>query len=175
MSPLSITPEAARQMMASGALLVDIRDADEYARQSIPGALPVPLAQLTPDRLAAQAASTVIFHCRSGQRTRINAEQLSRCGGGDCHILEGGLDAWMRAGLPISTDASQPLELSRQVHIAAGSLVLSGVALGATLSPWFYALAAFVGAGLTFSGVTGFCGMARLLMVMPWNRPESVH
>ena len=85
MSPLSITPEAARQMMASGGLLVDIRDADEYARQSIPGALSVPLAQLTPDRLAAQAASTVIFHCRSGQRTRINAEQLSRCGGGDCH------------------------------------------------------------------------------------------
>ena len=35
----------------------------------------------------------------------------------------------------------------------------------------FFALAAFVGAGLTFAGATGFCGMARLLAHMPWNRP----
>jgi hypothetical protein len=58
----------------------------------------------------------------------------------------------------------------RQVQIAAGSLVLTGVLLGAIASPAFYAIAGFVGAGLTLAGVTGTCAMARLLRVMPWNR-----
>jgi predicted branched-subunit amino acid permease len=58
----------------------------------------------------------------------------------------------------------------RQVQIAAGSLVVIGVLLGALVHPGFYALSAFVGAGLVFAGVSGFCGMARLLVLMPWNR-----
>jgi len=44
------------------------------------------------------------------------------------------------------------------------------------VAPGFYALSAFVGAGLIFAGTTGFCGMAHLLGLMPWNRrkPASV-
>jgi hypothetical protein len=42
--------------------------------------------------------------------------------------------------------------------------------LGALVAPGFYALSGFVGAGLLFAGVSGFCGMARLLAVMPWNK-----
>ena len=60
--------------------------------------------------------------------------------------------------------------LSRQVQIAAGALVLTGVIFGFLIAPAWFALAGFVGAGLTFAGVTGFCGMARLLMRAPWNR-----
>ncbi|WP_259461660.1 DUF2892 domain-containing protein, partial [Enterobacter sp. R1(2018)] len=56
------------------------------------------------------------------------------------------------------------------VQIAAGTLVLVGVLLGYTLHPDFFLLSGFVGAGLLFAGVSGFCGMARLLAVMPWNR-----
>jgi hypothetical protein len=58
----------------------------------------------------------------------------------------------------------------RQVQIAAGSMVVLGVVLGALVSPWLYLLAGFVGAGLVFAGITGTCGLARLLRVMPWNR-----
>jgi hypothetical protein len=39
------------------------------------------------------------------------------------------------------------------------------------VSPWFLAAAAFFGGGLTFVGATGTCGLALLLMKMPWNRP----
>ena len=57
----------------------------------------------------------------------------------------------------------------RQVQIVAGSLVALGVALGVLVSPWMLILPAFVGCGLVFAGVSGWCGMARLLAVMPWN------
>ena len=49
-------------------------------------------------------------------------------------------------------------------------MILVGVVLGFALSPVWFGLAAFVGAGLTVAGTTGWCGMARLLAVMPWNR-----
>ena len=88
----------------------------------------------------------------------------------ETYILEGGLDAWKKAGLPVTLDRSQPIDIIRQVQIVAGSLVLSGVVLGALVAPGFYALSGFVGAGLLFAGISGFCGMARLLAVMPWNR-----
>lgn len=72
--------------------------------------------------------------------------------------------------MPIVEDKSQPLPLMRQVQIAAGALILLGVVLGYAVNSGFFLLSGFVGAGLTFAGLTGFCGMARLLAVMPWNR-----
>lgn len=78
-----------------------------------------------------------------------------------------------KAGLPVVVDASHPLELQRQVQIAAGSLIVLGAVLGTTVSPWFHALSGLVGAGLLFAGVSGFCGLARVLMRMPWNRKAT--
>ena len=92
--------------------------------------------------------------------------------GGDCdaYVVEGGLDAWRKAGLPVATDRRAPLELQRQVQIGAGSMAFLGTLLGLLVSPWFFAIPLFVGGGLTVAGVTGFCGMAMLLMRAPWNR-----
>jgi hypothetical protein len=56
------------------------------------------------------------------------------------------------------------------VQITAGSLVVLGVVLGLMVQPAFLGLSAFVGAGLVFAGTTGWCGMAKLLAMMPWNR-----
>lgn len=56
--------------------------------------------------------------------------------------------------------------LMRQVQIAAGALVLLGVILTQDTAPAWIALSAFVGAGLVFAGLSGFCGM----VLMPWNR-----
>ena len=114
----------------------------------------------------------VIFHCKSGARTRANAQRLAGKLGETCDafIVEGGLDAWRKAGLPVVTDRHQPLELERQAQIWAGSLTLFGTLLGLVVSPWFFAVPAFVGAGLVTAGLTGFCSMARILMRAPWNR-----
>lgn len=168
LTPLS--PDAARQRMAQGAVLVDIRAADENARERIAQALNIPLEQLSEGAAVLQDVNAVIFHCRSGNRTQLNAKTLQACAPCDTYVLEGGLDAWKKAGLPVIADLSQPLELQRQVQIAAGSFIVLGTILGATVSPWFFLMAGFVGAGLIFAGVSGFCGLARALMKMPWNR-----
>lgn len=165
-----ITPDRAAELLAAGAVLIDIRDADEHARERIPQAQHVPLSSLETSLRGTHGASALIFHCRSGNRTRAHAQRLAACASGEVYVLEGGLDAWKRAGYALTADRSQPLEMQRQVQIAAGSLALLGVILGAAVSPLFYAVAGFVGAGLTFAGVTGTCPMTRLLQILPWNR-----
>jgi hypothetical protein len=62
------------------------------------------------------------------------------------------------------------ISLERQVRIAAGSLVVVGVLLGWLVHPILLGLAAFVGAGLVFAGITDTCGMGMLLARMPWNQ-----
>lgn len=172
MSLPTISPEEAKRLVADGAVLIDIREADEHARSHIPGAYHVALSRLDPSLLAASSGKTVIFHCRSGARTLGNASRLAAGAGPSCqaYILEGGIDAWQRAGLPVVTDETQPIDLQRQVQIGAGSLVFIGALLGLFVSPWFFAVPIFVGAGLMTAGITGFCGMARLLVHAPWNR-----
>lgn len=164
----SISARDAEQLIREGALLVDIREPDEFARTHIPGALNIPLAKL--DGLET-GERQVLFHCRSGARTQSNAVRLAEASGdAPCYIVEGGLDAWAKAGLPVAHDKSQPLEIMRQVQLVAGALILTGVALGFLVAPGFFGLSAFVGAGLMLAGATGWCGMARLLRVLPWNR-----
>ncbi|MBI2715753.1 MAG: rhodanese family protein [Rhizobiales bacterium] len=170
----TVSPEHAAELIRAGAVLVDVRDADEYARERIPGARHHALTRIDRDSPARSGDDVLIFHCRSGARTKGNAARLAAAAQ-DCevYILDGGLDAWKKAGLPVALDRSQPIDIMRQMQIAAGSLVLLGVVLGALVAPEFYALSGFVGAGLLFAGVNGFCGMARLLTVMPWNRRAS--
>lgn len=168
----TVTPDQAKRLLDRGAILLDVREADEHARERIPGARHLPLSKLDETDLTVHEGQPLIFHCRSGARTTSNATRLAGkiAEGCDAFSVEGGLDAWKKAGLPVATDHQQPLELQRQVQIAAGSMVLIGTLLGFLVSSWFLAIPAFVGVGLIAAGVTGFCGMARLLIWAPWNR-----
>jgi rhodanese-related sulfurtransferase len=168
MSLKKINSAEAKRLMDEGAVLIDIREPDEFARERVRGARNRPLGDLS--TMSNEGAAVIIFHCRSGMRTEANAARLSQACGCEAYILEGGLEAWKKAGFPVVLDVHQPLEIMRQVQITAGTLVLLGVILGTWLTPVFYGLSAFVGAGLAFAGATGWCGMAKLLALMPWNR-----
>ena len=169
LTPLS--PEEVKARLDAGrAVLIDIREPDEFARSHVPGARSHPLSVWEAAHLTVDPDADVVFTCRSGMRTAGACDRLVARVTGDAYVLFGGLDGWTKAGLPVATDAKAPLEIMRQVQIAAGSLVLLGVVLGFAVAPAFFGLSAFVGAGLTFAGATGFCGMARLLMMAPWNR-----
>lgn len=171
MTIVTLSAADTRAALDAGARLIDIRSPDEHARERIPGAVNVPL-----DRIADLPCDgrPLIFHCKSGMRTAANAAQLlAAANGAQAQILSGGIDAWRSAGHATIADRSQPLEIMRQVQITAGALVFTGVLLGLFVAPGFFGLSAFVGAGLMFAGITGWCGMANMLRLMPWNRRAS--
>lgn len=173
--PISkITAHQAQEKLSQDAILIDIREHDEFAREHIQNAVCVPFSQLQTSGLKdEQKCKKVIFYCKSGVRTQNCGKQLTQiatenqC---ETYILDGGLDAWKTAGFTVNQNKKAPLPMMRQVQIAAGSLILLGMLLGSTISPLFYLIATFVGLGLTFAGITGFCGMAVLLGKMPWNK-----
>ena len=173
MTVQTISPAEAKVLLAQGAALIDIRERDEYARENIPEAHLLSLSAIDKgDRLGPfDPFDTVIFYCQSGMRTSQNAQKLEAAvEPAKVMLIEGGLNAWKKEGQEILADRSQPLPVMRQVQIVAGSLILAGVVLGYAVHPGFFMLSGFVGAGLLFAGISGFCGMARLLEVMPWNR-----
>ncbi len=173
MSIKHIAPADAFAMLSHGAILVDIRETDEWRREHIPAARHHALSTI--ERHPPKHEGAVIFHCRSGNRTAVNAARLSATApGAKVYLLDGGIEAWRDAGLPTVKDTRQPIEIMRQVQIGAGSLVALGAVLGFAVHPGFHLLSAAVGAGLVFAGATGFCGMARLLALAPWNRRAAV-
>ncbi len=166
-----LTPQEAKVLKDRGALIVDIREPDEFAREHIDGARNMPLSQI--DKAAPHKADEiVIYHCKSGMRTQANEAQLP-AGQCEAYVLAGGIEGWKAAGLGVAADRSKPIEIMRQVQIAAGSLVVLGVMLGFVIHTGFFLLSAFVGAGLVFAGVSGTCAMAKLLSFMPWNRTAT--
>lgn len=153
------------------AILIDIRETDEHAREHILGARLAPLSAITAHDFDRDSNKIAVFHCKSGMRTQTNAAKLLAKGFAEAYSLEGGIEAWKAAGLPVHAKRKAPIEIMRQVLIAAGLIVLMGVALGFSVHPAFFALSGFMGAGLVFAGATGWCGLALLLKTMPWNRP----
>jgi rhodanese-related sulfurtransferase len=157
--------------------LLDVRTPAEHAAVHVPGVYLMPLDRLSGEKLSSVNGFTkeqpVYVLCRSGARARQAAEQLAKEGFSRCVVVDGGTQAWADAGLPVNRGDSNVISLERQVRIAAGILVLTGVILGALLHPVFYGLSAFVGAGLVFAGVTDWCGMGMMLARMPWNQRSA--
>lgn len=149
---------------------VNVCSPAEYKEQHIEGVRNVPLDTLSERAGEFANKKQVYIHCRSGKRGAKAVETLANLGvQAELINVAGGLMAWDEAGLPTKALTTR-LPIMRQVLITAGMLVLLGVTLGYVVHEWWYALAAFVGAGLTFAGVSGWCGMSKLLAVMPWNK-----
>jgi rhodanese-related sulfurtransferase len=166
-----IDPLQAKTLLDSGgAVLIDIRESDEFAREHVPGARHVPLSAFDAADFRNDGGKVAIFHCASGARTTEATPRILGTAFAEVWQLDQGLAGWKKAGLRTVVNRRMPISIQRQVQITAGLLILLGVVLGFAFSPWFFALSAFVGAGLTFAGISGTCAMANLLAVMPWNR-----
>ena len=160
--------DLADQLAEQRVTVIDVREPMEYAGGHIAGSLNVPLSRITKADLP---RGPLVLVCHSGNRSAQALAQLLQQGHPHpLTDLEGGIPAWQQAGLPVRRLKNAPLPLMRQVQIAAGSLVLLGLILGTWVAPAWILLSWFVGAGLVFAGISGFCGMARLLAAMPWNR-----
>ncbi len=156
-----------------GASVIDVRTPVEFAEVHVSQARSEPLDQFDPAALLAAGTiakdQPVYLLCRSGGRASKAAEKLTREGFAHPIVVEGGTLAWIEAGLPVTRGVAKVISLERQVRIAAGSLVVTGVLLTLTVHLYFIALPAFVGTGLIFAGITDWCGMGLLLAKLPWN------
>lgn len=142
----------------------------EYKEQHIMGVRNVPLDQIVNRVEEFTGKKTVYVHCRSGKRAQAAIAALHTAGvTAELVNVEGGLLAWTEAGFH-TAKLTNRLPIMRQVMIAAGSLVLLGWLLSVLIHPVLIGLSVFVGAGLTFAGVSGWCGMSYLLARMPWNQ-----
>ncbi len=160
--------EARRRFQSGDAVLVDVREPDEVSAVSVPGALHIPLDQVTARLSQIPKNQEIYFLCRSGSRSRMACEQVFSLMP-QAKSVEGGILAWEKLGGPV-TVRSRMIPLMRQVQIVAGIFIL----VGFFFKP-LWILVPIVGIGQTIAGVTGFCGMARLLQKMPWNRVAGAH
>lgn len=99
-----IVPAAqVRQWLESGeAVLVDVREPNEFAAERIPGSVNLPLSVFDPARLPpVPEGKKLVLHCRSGSRCGMAAARLVASGHtGEINRLEGGLFGWKAAGGP---------------------------------------------------------------------------
>lgn len=182
-SPAAATIEASpaqvQQWLRNGeAILIDVREPDEHARERIGGARLMPLSKFDPGRAGALAApgQRIVLHCRSGRRSAEACRLAATTGGRHATFVNmtGGIEAWKQSAQPVEVDTRvSGISVMRQVQLVIGVGVLAGSVLGWLVDPLFIGLAAFFGAGLVFAGATGTCGLATLLSRMPWNRAAA--
>ena len=97
-----VTIEQARQAQAQGSLVVDVREAEEYAAGHVPGALSLPLGELTARRGELPQDQAVYLICQSGGRSGKAADLLGAAGY-DARSVAGGTTAWVAAGGAVTT------------------------------------------------------------------------
>lgn len=89
------------QLRDAGALMVDVREAHEFANVRIPGSKNAALSNLEIVELAFSEGQAVVFYCASGTRTYLNAARLlAKATGAEAYVMSGGILAWSRAGHP---------------------------------------------------------------------------
>ena len=176
--PKTVSPGTLNDMIERGEMvhLIDVRTPAEYRSGHALGAISIPLDRLSPeivskrlgDATAGQEAP-LFLTCQSGFRAQQAAERLRNAGYPNLYLVDGGTEAWLNSGLPMQRCA-HAISLERQVQITIGVLLVLKVFFGFTVHELFFAAIPLIGAGLIVAGVTRWCGLARLIATMPWNR-----
>jgi rhodanese-related sulfurtransferase len=154
--------------------LLDVRTPGEFEGGHIEGSYNVPLDTLGEHgRELSEVGDPVVLVCRGGNRARQAEQVLRQSGMARLHVLGGGVSAWQEAGYAVRRTGRVRWSLERQVRFTAGLIVLAGVVLSVTVWEPLLVVAGFMGAGLTFSAVADWCGLALLLGKLPYNRAAS--
>lgn len=101
-----VTPNELNAMIADGtALVVDVRERDEFTSGHIAGAVNLPLSRFDPAALPDPGERTLVLNCAGGKRS---AMALGQCAVAQAAVdthLAGGIGAWKAAGLPVTQGA----------------------------------------------------------------------
>jgi rhodanese-related sulfurtransferase len=106
-SPRSVSADEAVALVAAGALLLDVREDDEWAAGHAPQATHLPMSRLADSVQTLPSDRTIVCVCHVGARSAAVASALSRAGRDAVNLL-GGMEAWLAAELPVVDDAGRP-------------------------------------------------------------------
>ncbi|MCG7968030.1 MAG: rhodanese-like domain-containing protein [Candidatus Thiodiazotropha taylori] len=166
----------AKQNQGVNIELLDVRTPVEYRAGHIPGAKLLSLDEISKESLAREVGqpnetgqASIYLTCKGGFRAEQAVDKLLDSGYQDLVLVEGGTASWEQSGLPLKR-CGGVISLERQVQIVIGSILLLKVVFGFTLHEMFFLAGALIGAGLIMAGITRWCGMAKLIAMMPWNR-----
>lgn len=100
----TIGPNEAVRLMNGGAVLVDLRAANQFMDGHITGAKNIPGDQVAADAKAVEklASKTVVLYCDNGATTAAAQRTLARAGVKNVFSLRGGLAAWKQENLPVA-------------------------------------------------------------------------
>ena len=167
-----ILPATLHDLLDRGAptTMIDVRSPAEFETAHIEGAVNVPLDLLRRhrDRIAPAVDGDAVLVCQTGPRADEALKLLAGRGTLRAQVLDGGMSAWQQLGMD-ATVGQRTWGLERQVRMAAGSLVLTGIVASLRL-PRARFLSGAIGFGLVFSAATDTCAMGNVLARMPWNR-----
>jgi rhodanese-related sulfurtransferase len=175
-----ISPREALSLLSDNkAVLIDVRTSKEFESEHIPYAVSIPLDDLEQafEKWHLADDRTILFQCQKGKRGELACEFLEQFPTFKQKVLniEGGIDGWKQAGLPVIGKAELTHEISifRQFTMVIGSmlLLLSTLAYNG-LTPALIIIA-LLGLALLTAGLTGWCGLTLLLAKMPWNTPKK--
>jgi glyoxylase-like metal-dependent hydrolase (beta-lactamase superfamily II)/rhodanese-related sulfurtransferase len=162
--------EAFEKLSGPNSILLDVRTTGELDEMSakVDNVKHVTLQSLASSIGSMSIQKSYYVLCRTGHRATMAAMSLMQNGFANVAVIEGGINAWDKANLPINKAAST-ISLERQVRIVAGCLIVIGSLLS-LVNIWFIIVPLWVGGGLLFAGVSNNCMMALLLMKLPYNK-----
>jgi rhodanese-related sulfurtransferase len=164
----------------ANAVIIDVRERDEYNAERIECSIHVPLSKF--QKSAAKVLQAipkehpVLMMCRSGKRAKLALDSIPKNmleNRANISVFTGGILEWKKQNRPTETIKAGHFPIMRQVQLIAGILMLTSITLGHWINPSFLFIGVFVGLGLTVAGATGYCGMANLLALAPWNKSKK--
>ena len=172
----TISPKALFQRIQEGESveIIDVRTPAEFRSWHANPSRLVPLDALDCDKIMAgrngNAGAPLYVMCKSGMRSSQACKKFVEANH-DCVVLiEGGLEAWEREGLPVERTGREMISVDRQVRVAVGLMIIAAGLSGIFVAPWAAWLPVLFGVGLLQSGITDTCPLAMLIARMPWNR-----
>jgi len=162
-------------------VIIDVREEDEFLAEHVEHSINIPLSSfsnLAPGILNQLGERNIVIMCRSGVLA-VQAQAMAKgLGFNDAHsyeVYEGGIIQWKKAGHPVvARRVKAPLPLMRQVQLVIGAMLVLFGLLAVLVNPAFAYGAVFIGGGLLLAGATGFCALANLLGMLPWNRGDTL-
>ena len=108
-----VDPAEVRRQIGNGAVLIDVRENEEFAAGHIPGATNIDWNSPEFERRVSELdkSKTYLVHCAAGGRSAKASDRLTKLNFSSVYNLEGGMKAWAAQGLPVVRDDGTPGEV----------------------------------------------------------------